>query len=272
MIKQSVSIPDQKKEKLLDRFLRFGLIAKGVVYCLFGIVAVMTAAGLSREKASKTETLKIIYEQPFGQVVLFLILIGLVGHVILRLFQCFKDSNREGNDVNGIFTRIGYGISALIYAGLASFIVKLLLNDESSGESHVAMVRQVFSWPAGRWLVGIVAAIVIINGIRQGYKGVSGRFMKNITLMKTDLEGLFRKAGVMGYLARGVVLMIIGYLVLHASVTLNPHETKGSEQAFAFIENKFGSLLMGIVALGLVAYGAFMFVKAKYQRLGITLS
>jgi hypothetical protein len=269
MTKQSVPIPDIKKEKLLDRFLRFGLIAKGVVYCLFGIVAVLAAFGLSREKASKTEALKLIYEQPFGQVILVVILIGIAGYVTLRVFQSFKDIDQKGNDLRGIFTRVGYGISALIYAGLGIFIVRLLMNDSSGGDANAKIISEIFSWTGGQTLVGAVACIIILNGIRQIYKGASRSFLKNVALIKSNFEGFFSKTGVLGYVARGTVLVIIGYLFLHASVTANPDETKGSEQAFAFIENKFGTLLMGIIAFGLIAYGFFMFVKAKYQRLRI---
>lgn len=271
MTKQPVPIPNIKKEKLLDRFLRFGLIAKGVVYCLFGIVAILAAFGLSRGKASKTEALKLIYEQPFGQVILVVILVGIGGYVTLRIFQSFKDIDRKGNTLKGILIRMGYGISALIYVGLGIFIVRLLMNDSSGGDSNAKIISEIFSWSAGRTVVGMAACIMLVNGIRQIYKGTSKNFLKNVSLIKSNFEGIFKKTGVLGYVARGVVLVIIGYLFLHASITSNPHETKGSEQAFAFIENKFGTLLMGVVAFGLIAYGVFMFVKAKYQRLRIEM-
>jgi hypothetical protein len=58
-------------------------------------------------------------------------------------------------------------------------------------------------------------------------------------------------------------------MLLHGAMTSNPNEAKGTDQAFDFLQNNFGTLLMGIVALGLIAYGIFMFVKAKYQSLNI---
>ena len=266
----SSSVPNDHKEKWFERFLRFGLISKGVVYCLFGLIAVMAAAGLSADKASKTETLKMIYDQPFGKIILAILLIGLLGYVTLRSFQCFKDSDSKGDSMKGLTTRVGYGFSALLYLGLGIYVLKMLLNGSGgNGDSRQFIVSKTLELPGGQWLVGIAAIIIIGSGINQIYKGASKKFMKKIRLIRSNLENVFTNAGVAGYISRGVVLAIIGYLLLHASITSNPEEAKGSEQAFAFIENRFGSFLMGAIASGLVAYGIFMFVKARYQRLNI---
>jgi predicted transporter len=83
------------------------------------------------------------------------------------------------------------------------------------------------------------------------------------------MKDLFKKAAVIGYIARGIVLIIIGYFLFHAALISNPEEAQGTGAAFDFLENKFGSLMMGIVALGLVGYGVFTLVKAKYQKIDL---
>src|SRR3989337_1846698 len=90
------------KEDWFEKFLRFGLIAKGVVYCLLGILTVMTAVGLRGDNTGKTEAFQMIYKQPFGKIILALLAIGLFGYVTLRFFQCFKDIDKKGNDLKGI--------------------------------------------------------------------------------------------------------------------------------------------------------------------------
>jgi high-affinity Fe2+/Pb2+ permease len=137
------------------------------------------------------------------------------------------------------------------------------------GQSHQWIVNKTLSYDAGQWLIGAIAVAIIGNGFYQGYRGISGKFMNKIMVMKPNFENVVRKTGIAGYIARAVVLAIVGYLLLHAAVTSNPSETKGSEQAFAFIENKFGSFLLGVVAAGLFAYGLFMFIKARYQQLNM---
>ena len=61
------------------------------------------------------------------------------------------------------------------------------------------------------------------------------------------------------------MLGIIGYFFVMAAIHSNASEAQGTNEAFKFLEHTFGRLLMGIVAFGLLGYGAFMFVKAKYE-------
>lgn len=260
------------KEEWFEKFFRFGLISKGIVYCLLGILTVMTAVGLRGDNAGKEEAFKMIYDQPFGKILLALLSLGLFGYVTLRLFQCFKDIDKKGNDFKGIMARAGYGISALIYMTLGIYAVKLLMNGSSGkgGGSQEFVVSKILNWPAGQWIIGIVAVIIIINGIRQIYKGVSGKFMKDIKLVQSNFKKSFKNTGIIGYTSRGIMLGIIGYLLLHAASTSNPKEAKGTEYAFDFLEHEFGSMLMGVVAFGFIAYGVFMFVKARYQKMEFT--
>jgi hypothetical protein len=259
-------------EKLFERFLRFGFISKGVVYCLLGLMAVLAAADLTRQKASKKEAVELIYAQPFGKVILAILALGLLAYVTLRLFQCFKDSDNRGDSLKGLLIRAGYGLSALVYLGLTTYVFKLMINGkDDGGESRQFVLSKILHHPAGRWIIGISALMIIGNGLYQIYKGVSKKFMRNIKLIRAELEFFFKNAGVMGYISRGIVLDIIGYLLIRAAITLNPSEAKGSDKAFDFLENNFGGFLMGVVALGLIAYGIFMFVKARYQRLNIDI-
>jgi hypothetical protein len=129
-------LKSDSKEKWLERFFRFGLISKGIVYCVLGLLAVMTALGLSREKASKKEAFQFIYEQPFGQFLLGIVILGLAGFVTLRVFQSVKDIDHHGDDAQGIATRFGYAISALIYCSLGVYAAKLLFNSsDKQGDS-----------------------------------------------------------------------------------------------------------------------------------------
>ncbi len=76
------------------------------------------------------------------------------------------------------------------------------------------------------------------------------------------------KLGRIGYLARGVVLGVIGVLFIKAALTFDASEAEGTQGAFRFLYNSgYGPWLMGSVALGLFAYGAFCLVLAKYRHI-----
>ena len=119
----------------------------------------------------------------------------------------------------------------------------------------------------GEWAIGIAAVIIIGAGINQIYKGISKKFMKRVKLYRSEHYKAFQRAGIIGYVSRGLVFSIVGYFLLRAAIASNPGEAEGTEAAFDFLQQNFGNLLMGIVALGLVAYGIFMFVKAKHESI-----
>ena len=106
---------DEKKEKWIENFARFGIVSKGVVYCLIGILTAMAAFGLQGKKAGKTDAFNLIYEQPFGKILLLIVACGLLGYVTWRFFQAFRDIDHKGNDAKAKVVRIGYAISAVIY-------------------------------------------------------------------------------------------------------------------------------------------------------------
>jgi hypothetical protein len=267
----SVNTPlEAPKAKWFEKFFRFGLICKGIVYCITGILATLAAIGFGGSKASKSEIFKMIYEQPFGLILISIIAFGLFGYALLRFFQCFRDTEHKGKNAKGLASRIGYGISGGIYFGLGLYATKLAITGSGgSGESRQFMVSKVLGISGGEWIIGIIGLIIIGSGVHQIYRGISGKFMKKIELMRMDFSDAMKKAGIIGYISRGVMLLVIGYLLWHAGITSNPNDAKGTDGAFAFLENTFGSVLMMTIAIGLVGYGIFMFVKAKYQRINV---
>jgi len=60
--------------------------------------------------------------------------------------------------------------------------------------------------------------------------------------------------------------MIIGYFFFRAAKDFNPDQAQGTEAALSFLQSgSYGSYLLGAVALGLIGYGLFMFVKGRYK-------
>lgn len=259
----------QSKEKWFEKFARFGLICKGIVYCLMGILSFLAAFGLSREKGDKAEAFKVIYSQPFGQVILVAIGVGLFGYVMLRFFQAFKDIDNKGRDMKGVFNRIGYALSAFLYLAIGAYALKLVFGGAGGGDrdSRQFVVSKVLEYPGGQYVIGIAGLVVVGMGIYQIIRAINGKFMKRVNLVHSNMKDIFKMTGTIGYISRGIVLVIIGYFLFHAALLANPDAAHGTGEAFDFLQNKFGSVMMALVALGLTAYGIFSFVKAKYQKI-----
>ncbi|MBB6610352.1 DUF1206 domain-containing protein [Pontibacter sp. Tf4] len=253
---------------------RFGLTAKGVVYCLVGILAFMAAfelGGKSTENSDKTGVFQFVMEQSFGKVLLALIAVGLLCYTLWRLIQAIKDPSQSAK---GIGKRLRYAFSGIVYGGLAFYAAKLVLGSGSGGNSDTreTVARELLQQPFGQWLVGIVAAGTVIAGIYQIYLGVSDKYKKNVQEagLKHEVESTMIRAGKIGYVARGIVWIIIGYLFLRAALQSDPEEAGGSGSAFTFLENSsYGSFLLGAVALGLICYGVFMFMRARHEALAV---
>ena len=103
----------------IERLARFGYATKGFVYAMIGVLAVMAAFSAGGKTTDSSGALQTIAAQPFGQILLLLIAVGLIGYTIWRLIQAINDPENKGSDFKGIFQRLGYVTSGLIYAGLA---------------------------------------------------------------------------------------------------------------------------------------------------------
>ena len=256
----------------VENFARVGLTAKGVVYCLVGIIAFMAAfeiGGKSAKSADRSSVFQFILEQPFGKWLLGLVAIGLACYAIWRFIEAIQDTKGVGSDAKGIAKRVRYAFSGVIYAGLAFLAAKLVLGNGggSGGDSRQTLASELLKQPFGQWLAGIVAVGILIAGFYQIYYGFSEKYKKEIqsTGLKSDAENKMIRAGKVGYIARGVVWLVIGYMFLQAAIQSNAQQAGGSSKAFAFLEDStYGSIILGAVALGLICYGVFMFMRAKF--------
>jgi len=258
--------------KWVERFARLGLIAKGVVYSLIGMLAFMAAfelGGTSEENTDQKGVFRFILEQPMGKVLLGIIGVGLVFYAIWRFIQALRDSENKGKDAKGIGRRIGYLFSGLVYGGFAIYAFKLVLGEPTKeSDSRQTLARELLAQPFGQWLVGAVAVGMAIAGIYQIWRGFSGKYRKEVqhSVVNNEYEDLMIRAGKFGYMARGIVWVLIGYLFMKAALEANPDEAGGTQSAFQFLEDAaYGSFLLGAVALGLLCYGVFMFMRARYQ-------
>lgn len=266
--------------KWIENFARVGLTAKGVVYCLVGILAFMAAFELgknSTQSAGKQGVFQFIQEQPYGKWLLAIVALGLFCYSIWRFIQGIKDTENKGDDAKGIAVRMRYIFSGLVYGALAYLAANMVLGNSSGNgggsNSRETLASELLQQPFGQWLVGILAVIIMITGFYQIYYGLSDKYKKNVhgAGMKHEIEEKMVRMGKIGYVARGVVWLVIGYLFLKAALQSDAQEAGGSGDAFQFLESSsYGSYLLGAVAIGLIFYGIFMFMRARYQPIGTT--
>jgi hypothetical protein len=258
---------------------RLGYAAKGVVYIIIGWLAVQLVIGAGGKTTDQRGALQTISEQPYGKFLLALVVIGLLGFAIWCFLQAWFDTEGKGSDLKGIIGRLGYAVTGVSYAILAFGAFQLVsgMGTSSTSKSTTSSTQDVtaqllkHSW--GVAVVVILGLIVIGVACYLFAKAYSAKFQNRLLL--TGLSAQLRRGvvflGRFGYAALGVVFSIIGIFLIVAAVQHNPHEAKGLDTALqTLIQQPFGPVLLVIVALGLIAYGVYSFVEARYRRVGVS--
>lgn len=262
----------------METLARFGYVAKGFVYGAIAILALLTAFSISGGKTTGTSgALQTISEQPFGQILLILIAIGLVGYVIWRLIQAISDPEGKGTDAKGIFSRLGYAMSGITYAAVA-FNAALLAFGNGGGSGGGSSSKQdwtatVMQQPFGRWLVGLAGAIIIGLGLYRIYRAYKIKFRKNLNMseLNSQQENWLVNISRFGIAARGVVFIMLGFFVMQAAHQYNPQKVKGLDGAlYTLTQQPFGKILLTLMALGLLAYAVYLMLQARYRRIEIS--
>jgi multisubunit Na+/H+ antiporter MnhC subunit len=251
---------------------RLGFVAQGIVYVTIGALATTAALGSGGLLGGGREAIRQIGQQPYGQVMLALIGVGLVGYVVWRIVQAIADPDREGTDAKGLAKRTGFVFAGLAYALLAYTALSIafgLPGGGTGGGSRQEWTAWLMSMTFGIWLVGILGAVVVGVGIAQFYLAYTARFMDkyNTARMPAQQRRWAERVGRFGYAARGVTFCIIGGFIIQAAVQADPQEAKGLGAAFATLaEQPYGPWLLAIVALGFVAFGISRFFTARYRH------
>lgn len=259
----------------VKKLARVGYYCKGIVYTLVGVIAFRAAFDMTGSSPDSESALRSILTQPFGQILLGLVGVGLFGYVLWRFVQAATDPERRGTDAKGIAYRAFYVVSGLIYGSLAVQALRLAIGRAGGGggDSTAENASTLMSNQWGAWLVGLAGLIVAAYGLHQLVKAWQADFSRQFQL--SEVSAGWRKwvmrLSRFGTAARGVVFVIIGWFLLRAAWQHDPSEARGLSGALRTIESTaYGPWLAGLVALGLIAYGIFTFLKGRYRRIETT--
>lgn len=260
----------------VERLARFGYAARGVVYAVIGLLAVQTAySGRGSQDLAQQATpqgaLQRIAEQ--SRLLLVLVAIGLAGYALWRFVQAGLDPENKGRDAKGLVTRGSMVASGIVYAGLAIAAARLASGHGGAGATEggsQGFTADLMSKPFGRWLVALAGIAVIASGFYQLYDAWSKKFRKRLKLqeMSADEERLATRTGQAGLTARGIVFLVSGWFLIQAGLRFDPSQAQGLGGALETLARQpSGPWLLGLVALGLIAYGAYSFLQARYRRI-----
>ena len=248
---------------------RAGFVARGAVYVTIGVLALGVALGIGGKTTNQQGALQTIAQQPFGKVVLILLAAGFDGYALWRFVHVLIGHGPERSDDS--FERIAAFGSGVVYVGLCVIAVKVLVGSGgNSSESEHHATAGVFGWPAGTWLVAIVGAALIGVALFQGYRVVTRKYLEEEKTgeMSPEVRHAVEAIATVGHLARMVVFGLVGVLLIEAAVEYDPGKPVGLDGALAKLAHSpYGPYLLGIVAAGLIAFGLYSFIDARYRRI-----
>jgi hypothetical protein len=246
---------------------RLGLTARGVLYILIGVVAILVAIGQGSHEADQSGALQLLASQPYGLVALWLLFVGFAGYALWRLSEAVFGVTGEGN---GAGPRLKSLVRAVLYAIFAVLTVKVITGQQASQASQQKdLTATVMHHTGGRWLVGIVGVAIVIAGLALVLEGIRRKFMKYLRTgeMSPQTRRAVERLGMIGTTARGLVFALAGVLVIDAAVEFKPSKAGGVDKALLTLRDQpFGEFLLILAAAGLIAFGVYGLAEARWRR------
>jgi len=259
---------DSRPVKLLGRI---GLVSYGVVHLLVGYLALKVALdGSASKKTDKAGALETLAEQTGGQILLWVITLGLIALVVWQLAEAAWGHRWVRPERKRTLKRLVNVGEALIFGAVALSAAKLASGSGSgSGETQKTMTAKILDLPGGQLLVGAIGVAVIAIAGFVVHRGVTKKFTEDLDLSPASPRA--RKAairlGQVGYPALGVAYGTVGMLIVIAAANYDPNKEVGLDAALKTLAGQpYGALLLGVVAVGLACFGVYCLFDARFRK------
>jgi hypothetical protein len=240
---------------------RVGHVANGILHILIGLIAWGLAFGSAPEDADQSGAIQLLAANPLG---VGLIWLCAAGCVLLGLWYVSEAIWDRRSALDGVKD----AGKAIVYVAIGvMFTVAALGGRQDSGESTSSASAALMSHPAGAVLL-IVAGLVIIGiGGYHVYSGVTQRFMKDLrSSSRRDVSRAISVTGTIGYVAKGIVLALVGLLFVVATLQRDPEDATGMDGALkALLDQPLGPVLLASVGVGLMLFGVFACMRSRYE-------
>ncbi|WP_111508550.1 DUF1206 domain-containing protein [Mycobacterium kyogaense] len=253
-----------------EKLARAGFAASGVLHLLVAFIIAQLAFTGAGGNADQSGALATLAAQPFGKIVLWVAAAGLVALGLWRVAEAIMGAKpREGagrKEDNAAWKRGKSLALAIVNFAIAFSAAKFAMGTgQQSSQQNSGMSAQLMQSGGGKLLLIAVGIGVIAVGGYHVYKGASEKFLEELTVSGGRLV---TATGVAGYVAKGLVLGGAGVLVVIATLQADPAKASGLDAAVKTLgQAPFGKFLLILAALGIAAFGAYSFIRAKYNRM-----
>ena len=251
----------------LDRGIRLGLVAYGVVHLLIGWLGLQLAFGDRTERASSTGAMQELARQPFGEVVVLAIVGGLFVLVVWRLLEALRRTPRQTARRRSL---AGTGRLGVQGHGLRRVVPDRAQRGcprESPPPEAPRGHAAVRDWPAGPWVIAVVALVTIAYGANHARRGFAERHAEHLSGEGRSGETgvAYVAMGKIGYVGKGIAIAVVGGLMLVGALTHDPSQSGNLDHALrTLLRYPFGRGLVVLIAAGLLCFGVFCLARARH--------
>ncbi|CAM5388171.1 DUF1206 domain-containing protein [Leifsonia shinshuensis] len=251
--------------KLLEIPARVGFAASGLVQLLLGGLAVQLGAAHVGE-ADQTGALDEVAKVPGGFIVLWVSAIGLFAlalwllteAVLVRAGSAGDRWLRRGQHLSKAVAYAVLGLTALAFAQGHPSHASATTRQASAG---------LLATPGGQLLLGALGLVTCAVGGYFLVKGVRRRFRSDIDVPSGAAGHGIVVLGVVGYLAKGVVVALAGVAFILAAIRAQAATATGLAGGLAALQQlPLGGEIVVVLGLGLIASGIYNIARAWLAR------
>lgn len=261
----------------VESLARYGYLAKGLVYCVLGVLIALGAFGIAGGRVTGTDgVIDVVSGAVAGRILLIILFLGLAAHVFWRVYQAFADPSDKGRSPKALVQRLGYLVSALAYLSLTSaalgHLTTLWPGSSGSGSdtSSKSMAAELISTPGGSIALGAIGLIVIGVGFYQAWRAWSQPFKdkwsaKHVSSRILNLLSGLASAGIA---SRAILFVMIGWKLARAGWFSDSGEVIDTASALWQISSEaMGNWLLAGMGVGLFLYGIYSLTNAALRRI-----
>ena len=270
-LKQAVEAAENvTNSRTLELLARAGFAASGILHLLVGAIAIRLAAG-GTGNADFSGAVAELATQPAGPFLLWASFAACAALALWQASDAIFDYNRlPAKEKAG--RKAKAGAQALVFAGLALTLMSFAMGTGSGGDNQRAASDLTFSLmkaPGGVAVLVLLGAAIAVTGVVYGVRGLRKSFEKYLAMpanhrARTAVSVL----GVVGYVAKGAVLLLAGLLIVVATLQAHPEDSTGLDGGLrALRDQPLGIYILAAVGAGLICYGVFMIVRARLAKM-----
>ncbi|BBY19199.1 DUF1206 domain-containing protein [Mycolicibacterium litorale] len=260
---------DLAQNTVFEHVARTGYVVSGLLHVIIGYLAIQIALGTGGGSADQSGALTALSTKPGGIVALWIAVIALVIMALWRLAETALGRSTDPKDQGNmpeLLDRVKAFALAVVYFGFAYSTFGFARGaGQSTGDTNAGLSAQLMRTTGGTVVLVIAGIIIAAVGAYHVYKGASGSFVDDLHGTPSDLV---HRLGLVGYVAKGLVITGVGALVIIAASFSDPARATGLDGALKALGGQpFGAVLLVAASLGIITYGLYSFAMARYAKM-----